>query len=80
MGKSFKKLTRALIAYSTFGLSEVGSKKNAKVDASGAIMELQKEKAENARKRQALFETEGGVLGEEVESIGKKKRGTILGN
>lgn len=45
-----------------------------------ATASLQKEARDTSKQRQALFATEGGILGEEVEGVGRKKRGTILGN
>ena len=80
------KVLRAVTAVGTFGASEAlglgeaveGKKK--KVSSRGAVSELQSEADKTAKQRQALFATEGGILGEEVESVGKKKRGTILGN
>lgn len=54
--------------------------KTPKLKDAGNQTELEKQADKTSRQRQALFMTEGDILGEEVESVGKKKRGNILGN
>ena len=54
--------------------------KTPKVSNTSQVEELKEQADKTSKQRQALFMTEGGILGEEVESVGKKKRGTILGN
>ena len=79
---SFKKalgnIMRASAAFATGGASELIKEKKPKVAADTG--DLQEEAKQTAKQRQALFMTEGGILGEEVEGVAKKKRGTILGN
>lgn len=82
---SFKKalgnIMRASAAFATGGASELIKEKKPKVAGVAADTgDLQEEAKQTAKQRQALFMTEGGILGEEVEGVGKKKRGTILGN
>ena len=78
------KVLRGVTAVATGGISEftgLGDKlegKTKKVSSRGAVSELQSEADKTAKQRQALFATEGGILGEEVEGVGKKKRGTII--
>ena len=74
MGKVIKSAVHAV----SLGTIDLDKKK--KVSASGAVSELQSDAEKLLRQRKALYATEGGVLGEEVEGIGKKKRGSIFGN
>jgi len=46
--------------------------------ASTAPAELEKKKRSSAQLRSSLLETEGGILGEEVEEV--KKRDTLFQN
>lgn len=48
--------------------------------ATTAAADLATEKEETAKRRKALLETSGGILGEEVESVGGVGRGTLFGN
>lgn len=48
--------------------------------ATSANQELAQEKEDTSKKRKALYETQGGVLGQEVSSVGNSKRGSIFGN
>lgn len=43
-----------------------------------ADIDLQTEKKDSAKKRKALFETEGGVLGAEVDKVTTPERGKIF--
>lgn len=72
-----------------FSYGTVGTKKGGVVNVLGETpkltdtenqAELEKQANKTSKQRQALFMTEGGILGEEVEGVGRKKRGTILGN
>lgn len=54
--------------------------KTPKITDTGNQAELEKQADKTSKQRQALFMTEGDILGEEVEGVGKKKRGNILGN
>lgn len=65
-------------AVSAVSLGTVNLNKQKKV--SGYTGDLQQEARKTAAQRKNLLMTGGGILGEEVESVGKKKRGTILGN
>lgn len=57
----------------------MSSKKNKKADT-GAITELAEEKNDSSKKRKALYSTQGGVLGQEVNQVGQDNRGNIFGN
>lgn len=57
----------------------MSSKKNKKADT-GAITDLVEEKKVYMRKRKALYNTQGGVLGQEVNQVGQSGRGNIFGN
>lgn len=74
MGKVIKSAINAV----SLGTIDLDKKK--KVSASGAVSELQSDAEKLLKQRKALYMTEGGILGEEVEGIGKKKRGSIFGN
>jgi hypothetical protein len=54
--------------------------KKQKAAQEAANKQLSTESNRNAAKRKALFETGGGVLGEEVENVGATNRGTLFGN
>lgn len=43
-------------------------------------VELEEEAENESRRRRALFETEGGAAGEELEAGGVRSRNTLLGN
>lgn len=47
---------------------------------SSATQELKEDAKDALKKRKALYETSGGVLGEEVSSVGSSSRGNIFGN
>lgn len=52
-----------------------------KVKASNnAATQLEEDKKKDIKKRQALYGTQGGVLGQEVEQVGGSNRGNIFGN
>lgn len=54
----------------------LGKKPKVKADTSA----LRAEAAATANQRKNMFMTDYGVLGEEVDEVGKKKRGSIFGN
>lgn len=74
MGKVFKSAVTAV----TLGTVDlVGNPKK----ASGAqATALEEEKKVDMRKRKALYNTQGGVLGQEVSQVGRNNRGNIFGN
>lgn len=52
-----------------------------KVKASSEVAaQLKEEKIVNSKKRRALYGTQGGVLGQEVQQVGLDNRGNIFGN
>lgn len=61
------------------GVNDVFKPKIPKVSTT-AMADLAAEKEETAKRRKALLETSGGILGEEVESVGGVGRGTLFGN
>jgi len=79
------KIARAGLAMMSFGTSElVGLGKaidpkdpKASVAAAAGLAE---DKKSDAKKRKALYSTQGGVLGQEVQQVGKDSRGNIFGN
>ena len=75
---SVKKVVSSAVNAVTLGAVDLEKKKSPKVRADAS--DLQDEAKKTAAQRRALFATEGDILGEEVEGVGKKKRGTILGN
>ena len=82
---SISKAFKGLVTAMTLGTVDLNKQKSvssgkAQAIAAAQAASLQKEARDTSRQRQALFATEGGILGEEVEGVGRKKRGTILGN
>ena len=74
MGKVIKS---AVTAMSLGTIDLVGDPKK----ASGAqAAALEEEKKVDMRKRKALYNTQGGVLGQEVNQVGLNNRGNIFGN
>ena len=60
-------------------LGTIGGKKGSGVSSSAA-QELKDDAKDSLRKRKALYETSGGVLGDDVVSVGTSSRGNIFGN
>ena len=57
----------------------MGFFKAPKVDTT-AVEDLGEDKKKTKKQRSALYETEGGILGSELQSGEVKKRDTLLGN
>lgn len=73
MGKWLGSVASAI----TLGLVDLNKEKK----ASGAqATALEEEKKNSTRKRKALYGTQGGVLGQEVNQVGPNNRGSIFGN
>ena len=73
MGKWLGSVASAI----TLGLVDLNKEKK----ASGAqAAALEEEKKNNTRKRKALYGTQGGVLGQEVNQVDQNNRGSIFGN
>lgn len=73
MGKWVNSVVHAV----TVGLVDLDKGKK----ASGAEMSsLEEEKKGSAKKRKALYGTQGGALGQEVNRVGTDNRGNIFGN
>jgi hypothetical protein len=73
MGKWVNSVVHAV----TVGLVDLNKDKK----ASGApATALEEEKKNSTRKRKALYGTQGGVLGQEVNQVGLNSRGNIFGN
>ena len=67
----------SLVHTVTAGLVDLNKEKK----ASGAqATALEEEKKNNTRKRKALYGTQGGVLGQEVNQVDQNNRGSIFGN
>lgn len=63
------------------GTVNLTSKYNKQKQATRAIAAgLEAEKVSSLGKRKALYGTKGGVLGQEVDQVGKDYRGNIFGN
>lgn len=63
------------------GTVDLTSKYNKQKKATRAIAAgLGAEKVSSLGKRKALYGTKGGVLGQEVDEVGKDYRGNIFGN
>ena len=82
---SFKKVVKSAVrtglGFATGGMSEALFKEKKAVQASTEeVVALEEEKKDAAKKRQALYGTSGGVLGEEVMNVGRNNRGNIFGN
>ena len=60
-------------------LDAVGIADTPKVDTSAAE-QVAEERKSSAKKRKALYATEGGVLGQEVNQVGESSRGNLFGN
>lgn len=67
-----------MMSYSAFNLAGKYDKKKQATRAVAAGLEA--EKVSSLGKRKALYGTSGGVLGQEVEEVGKDYRGNIFGN
>lgn len=96
MGKVFKSAVNAsTLGLSSGKFDPVGSVKSAVTAASLGTIDMTKEKkkastiaaaalasdmATDIKKRKALYGTQGGVLGQEVEEVGNSSRGNIFGN
>lgn len=81
-----KSIARIALATTTWGMSEalgVGQKisgqKQPKVTGAAAA-DVAAEKESNIKRRKALYETEGGVLGDEVKNVGSVGRKNLFGN
>lgn len=74
MGKVFKS---AVTAISLGTIDLVGDGKKA---SSNAATQLEEDKKKDIKKRKALYGTQGGVLGQEVEQVGGSNRANIFGN
>lgn len=73
MGKWVNSVVHAV----TVGLVDLNKDKK----ASGAqATALEEEKKNSTRKRKALYGTQGGVLGQEVNQVDPNNRGNIFGN
>lgn len=60
-------------------LGTIDMRDNPEVKTS-ATQELKEDAKDALKKRKALYETSGGVLGEDVMSVGTSSRGNIFGN
>jgi hypothetical protein len=67
----------SLVHTITAGLVDLNKEKKASGAQSTA---LEEEKKNSTRKRKALYGTQGGVLGQEVNQVGPNNRGSIFGN
>lgn len=45
-----------------------------------AVEQVAEDKKKSAKKRKALYSTQGGVLGQEVNQVGGNSRGNLFGN
>lgn len=78
-------VVRAGMALGTGGMSEVlgvGKKvagKKVKVGSTAAV-DVANNKESNIKRRKALYETDGGVLGQEVSGVGAVGRKNLFGN
>ena len=45
-----------------------------------AVEQVAEDKKKSAKKRKALYSTQGGVLGQEVNQVGESSRGNLFGN
>ena len=73
MGSVLKSAVHAI----TLGLVDMNKDKK----ASGAqATSLEEDKSKGVKKRKALYGTQGGVLGQEVNQVGQSDRGNIFGN
>ena len=73
MGSVIKSAVHAI----TLGTVNLNKEKK----ASGAqATALEEEKKNSTRKRKALYGTQGGVLGQEVNQVDQNNRGSIFGN
>lgn len=60
-------------------LGTIDMRDNPEVKTS-ATQELKEDAKDALKKRKALYETSGGILGEDVMSVGTSSRGNIFGN
>ena len=45
-----------------------------------AVEQVAEDRKSNTKKRKALYATQGGVLGQEVNQVGESSRGNLFGN
>lgn len=66
-----------LISGITLGAVDLNKEPKVKTTAAEQVAE---DKKSNAKKRKALYSTQGGVLGQDVEQVGVDSRGNLFGN
>ena len=71
------KWVNSVVLAVTLGMVDMNKDKK----ASGAqASSLEDDKKNDTKKRKALYGTQGGVLGQEVNQVGYSNRGNIFGN
>lgn len=82
MGSTFKKIASIALAFPTGGASLAwgSSNKAPEVKEVPIATQVAEDKKKNANKRKALYATQGGVLGQEVNQVGGENRGNLFGN
>lgn len=61
-------------------ITNILKKPKAPKASTSAVESAETDKADTKTKRAALYETKGGVLGEELDASGVEKRNTLFGN
>lgn len=70
-----------LVSVATLGLSDkLGITGDAPEVKTTAAEQVAEDKKKSAKKRKALYSTQGGVLGQEVNQVGGNSRGNLFGN
>lgn len=70
-----------VVSIGTFGLSDkLGITGDAPEVKTTAAEQVAEDKKKSAKKRKALYSTQGGVLGQEVNQVGGNSRGNLFGN
>ena len=80
MGSTFKKIASFALALPTGGASLAWGAEDPKVQEAPIATQVAEDKKKNANKRKALYATQGGALGQEVNQVGGENRGNLFGN
>lgn len=72
----------SLVRVATLGLSDSFglTGKTPEVKEAPIATQVAEDKKKSANKRKALYATQGGVLGQEVNQVGGENRGNLFGN
>lgn len=74
-------LLNNVVKVATLGLSDkLGVTGDVPEVKTSAVEQVAEDRKSNTKKRKALYATQGGVLGQEVNQVGESSRGNLFGN